>query len=163
VIQIWTDGSVLVNPGGPGGWAFVAEREGVVVHTTSGGEPDTTNNRMELDAVIEAVRWGLGVDELIEVVSDSQYVVKGINEWRWPWKRRDWHKVKNVERWRELDGLITGKFSFRWVRGHDGAEFNEIADRLAGEAARAVYVPDDEPEFDADEDHLAELAAGWVL
>lgn len=162
MIRIWTDGSVLVNPGGPGGWAFVAERDGIAIHSASGGEPDTTNNRMELDAVIEAVRWAASIDELVEVVSDSQYVVNGITRWVAAWKRRSWHKVKNVERWRELDGLLTGKFSFRWVRGHDGETFNEEADRLAGIAARAVYVPDDEPEFEADEDHLAELAAGWV-
>jgi ribonuclease HI len=166
VIRLWTDGSILVNPGGVGGWAFVAERDGDVLHTESGNDPASTNNRMELTAVIEALEWLLperSPIESVEVISDAQYVVRGITEWRAGWERRDWRKVKNVNLWMRLCSVVDGhgEVGFRWVRGHDGAEFNEMADKLAGEAARSCDMAVTRREFDDDEEHLAELAAGW--
>lgn len=166
MIRLWTDGSVLVNPGGPGGWAFVAEIGGTVLRTASGASPETTNNRMELSAAIAALEWVIHRPGRIEVVSDSEYVVKGMRDWRFGWKRRGWRKVKNPDLWRRLDALVEqrGNVEFRWVRGHAGERFNEEADRIAGEAARLCSPPDPvDGELDAADDHLAELAVGWAL
>lgn len=170
MIRLWTDGSILVNPGGQGGWAFVAERDGELIHTASGGDPSSTNNRMELTAVIEAVEWAVAFQsqagtlkmpiQRIELLCDSQYVVHGITKWRAAWERRDWRRVKNVDLWHRLCAATDRceLLEFRWVRGHDGAEFNELADRLAGEAARSVDLAPTRPELADDEEFLDELA-----
>lgn len=146
MIRLWTDGCCLKNPGGGGGWAFVVEDGGEVIHTGFGSVAKSTNNQMEMRAVIEALRWSMGMEGLFRVVSDSKYVVEGMNVWRHNWKRNGWRKtglspklVRNADLWRELDVLAADRpIEFRWVKGHAGANFNEAADQLAGEAARAA-------------------------
>lgn len=135
-ITIWTDGSCLKNPGGPGGWAFVREHDGT---TGAGAEAVTTNNRMELMAIIRGLR---SVDEASNVVvrTDSKYAIGCAVEWRDQWVRRKMKRVKNPdliqELWEEIDRHKSVKF--RWVRGHSGAVLNEKADKLAQEQAIAV-------------------------
>lgn len=146
MIELYCDGS-YPRRGGPGGWAFVVR--GPLKHQESGAEQDATNNRMELIACKRGLefleREGFRGSEL-RIVSDSQYLIKGLNEWgfqwrRVGWRRRDrdgsWTKVKNVDLWRPLFALAHETFhpTFEWVRGHDGHEMNELCDKLAGEAA----------------------------
>ena len=138
-VELYTDGACSGNPG-PGGWAFIlkhpatgAERE------ASGGEPQTTNNRMELTAVIEGLR-SLSGPSSVDLYSDSQYVLKGLDEWMTNWKKRGWKTaskkpVKNVDLWKELDELQkTHELSFHWVKGHSDHPENERCDTLAVEA-----------------------------
>lgn len=140
---IATDGACLGNPG-PGGWAFVMTRGSHHSHH-SGGDPATTNNRMEMRAIIEAIR-ALHPGEAALILSDSELTVRGLNEWRRGWAARGWHKadgkpVANADLWRELSALADGAGSavtFRHVRGHAGHPLNEEADYLAGCAARAA-------------------------
>lgn len=135
-VDLYTDGACSGNPG-PGGWAFVLrepvsgkEKEG------SGGDPQTTNNRMELLSVIEGLRL-LKSPSRVRLVSDSQYVVKGLNEWITGWKARGWRKadkspVLNRDLWEELDRLRSiHTIRPEWIRGHQGHAFNERCDRLA--------------------------------
>lgn len=140
MIRLWTDGCCLSNPGGAGGWAVIAERAGKVVFQLSGADASTTNNRMELTAVIEAIKHV--AEGKTQIVSDSTYVVKGATVWLPRWKEKGWQvgqrKVKNQDLWRELDRLVDSyphPLRFRWVKGHCGAQFNEMADKLAGQEA----------------------------
>lgn len=139
LVELYTDGACSGNPG-PGGWAYILkhpasgkERE------ASGGEPQTTNNRMELRAVIEGLR-ALKSPSRVEVYSDSQYVLNGLSEWLESWKKRGWKTadkkpVKNEDLWRDLDGLkALHTLSFHWVRGHSEHPENERCDRMAVEA-----------------------------
>lgn len=133
-VEMWTDGACKGNPG-PGGWG-VLMRAGAHEKEMHGGEPVTTNNRMELLAVIEGLR---ALKRPCEVVihTDSQYVMKGMTEWLANWKRRGWvtadkKPVKNVELWQALDEQVARhQVSWRWVRGHAGDPGNERADALA--------------------------------
>ena len=133
-VCIYTDGACSGNPG-PGGWAAILtygenERE------LSGGESATTNNRMELMAVISALT-ALKESCEVELWTDSQYIEKAINEgWLAGWKRRGWKRkggeLKNIELWQELDSLLARhRVNFNWLKGHDGHEFNERCDTLA--------------------------------
>ena len=152
-LKIYTDGGCSGNPG-PGGWAYVMVLETFqgpkVMEEKSGGEKDTTNNRMELTAVIESLRaLKAAVDNpqsalprRAVIFTDSQYVQKGITEWIHKWKKNAWKTsdkkpVKNRELWMELDSLA-GEFTlgWEWVRGHAGNEYNERCDRLAQEEIR---------------------------
>ncbi len=134
MIKIWTDGSCLGNPG-PGGWAFIAT-DGKNTAERNGGEPNTTNNRMELMAVISALTAARKHPE-VEIHTDSQYVKNGMQTWIKNWKARGWKTadkkpVKNQDLWMKLDELAsTVKIHWIWVRGHDGEEFNERCDELA--------------------------------
>jgi ribonuclease HI len=134
IIEIYTDGACSGNPG-PGGWGALM-RMGAVEKELSGGERDTTNNRMELMAVIEALQ-ALKRPVEARVYTDSQYVQKGISEWIHNWKRRGWQTadkkpVKNADLWRRLDSLAAGhKIEWCWVKGHAGHPENERADALA--------------------------------
>jgi ribonuclease HI len=131
--ELFTDGACSGNPG-PGGWGFIlrvggSEREG------SGGETRTTNNRMELLGAIEGLKL-LERPSRVRLVSDSQYLVKGLNEWIDGWKKRGWRRkegpVLNVELWQELDRLrLLHAIHAEWVRGHVGHAENERCDRLA--------------------------------
>lgn len=133
-IDIYTDGACKGNPG-PGGWGALLKWGG---HERElfGGEPATTNNRMELMAVIEALR-ALKRPMDVVVHTDSQYVHKGITEWMGNWKARGWKTadrkpVKNVDLWQQLDALVNAhRVRWQWVRGHSGHPGNERADELA--------------------------------
>lgn len=134
IIEIYTDGACSGNPG-PGGWGAILRTKGQEKELF-GGEPDTTNNRMEMMAVIEALR-ALKRPVAAHVYTDSQYVMKGITEWIHGWKRRGWktagkEPVKNEDLWRTLDTLAgQHRLEWHWVRGHAGHPENERADELA--------------------------------
>ena len=140
--HVYTDGSCLRNPNGPGGWAVCIVRGGEVAETLSGGDPSTTNNRMEMTAAIEALRH-LPKHEPLVLSTDSQYLKNGITKWIFSWKRRGWKKadgspVLNQELWQALDSLIDGRrIIFRWVKGHAGHKYNEICDMLAKKEAQS--------------------------
>jgi len=141
MIEIFTDGACSGNPG-PGGWGAIL-RTGDTEKELFGGEAQTTNNRMEMMAVIEALR-ALTKPVEARVYTDSQYVQKGISVWIHGWKRRGWktankEPVKNEDLWRELDRLAAQhKIEWLWVRGHDGHVENERADALARRGVDAV-------------------------
>lgn len=133
-IEIFTDGACRGNPG-PGGWGVLL-RYAETEKSLWGGERDTTNNRMELTAVIEALK-ALKRPCRVILSSDSTYVLKGIQEWMPNWKRHNWQTaqkkpVKNVDLWQQLDSVIQGHdIQWHWVKGHSGHRENEIADQLA--------------------------------
>ncbi|TRZ55904.1 MAG: ribonuclease HI [Rhodocyclaceae bacterium] len=134
IVDIFTDGACSGNPG-PGGWGAILRIQGREKELY-GGEPDTTNNRMELTAVIEALK-ALKRPVKARVHTDSQYVQKGISEWIHAWKRRGWRTagkqaVKNADLWRTLDQQAAQhRVEWLWVRGHSGHAENERADALA--------------------------------
>lgn len=140
-VVIYTDGACKGNPG-PGGWGVLLKM-GSVEKELYGGERETTNNRMELTAVIEALQ-ALKKPCHVVLHADSQYVLKGITEWLAGWKAKGWktaskQPVKNVDLWQKLDALVYGadgkgvghEIEWRWVKGHDGDPGNERADALA--------------------------------
>lgn len=143
-VQLFTDGACSGNPG-PGGWAFIlrhpstgAEREG------SGGMAQTTNNQMEMQAVIEGLA-ALKRKSKVEIVTDSSYVAKGSEEWMPNWKKNGWRRrektswkpVMNVEFWKKLDALLQQhQCEFTLVKGHAGHPENERCDVLAVEASK---------------------------
>lgn len=137
-VEIYTDGACKGNPG-PGGWGAllrVRTADGERERELFGGEGNTTNNRMELTAVIRAIE-ALKRPCNVVIHTDSTYVQKGITEWIHGWKKRAWktadkQPVKNVDLWQELDGLVGAhKIDWRWVKGHAGHDGNERADQLA--------------------------------
>jgi ribonuclease HI len=156
-IEIYTDGGCHGNPG-PGGWAFlIREVDGDIVSEKWGAEQNTTNNRMELRAAIEALREisALGAFHprlhyekgdsgqraaSITLWTDSEYVKNGITTWITNWKKNGWKTankkpVKNADLWKELDTLASSlPVNWRWVRGHDGNPFNERVDELTQHA-----------------------------
>lgn len=140
-VEIWTDGACKGNPG-PGGWGALL-RAGVHEKELFGGDPDTTNNRMELIAVIEALA-SLKRRCRVIVHTDSQYVKLGVTEWLPMWIRRGWKTagnkaVKNADLWRRLAQLAAGHdVDWRWVKGHAGVPGNERADALANKGAAAA-------------------------
>ncbi|HFB53537.1 MAG TPA: ribonuclease HI [Sulfurimonas autotrophica] len=133
-ITLFSDGSALGNPG-PGGYGVVL-RYGDKEKELSGCEPHTTNNRMELKGVIEGLK-ALKEPCDVDIVSDSSYVVKGINEWLEGWIKKDFKKVKNPDLWKEyIEVAKPHKIHAIWVRGHDGHIENERCDKLARDAAQ---------------------------
>ena len=140
-VEIWTDGACKGNPG-PGGWGALL-RAGVHEKELFGGEPATTNNRMELTAVIEALA-SLKRRCRVVVHTDSQYVKLGVTEWLPMWIRRGWKTagnkaVKNADLWRRLAQLAgEHDVDWRWVKGHAGVPGNERADALANRGAAAA-------------------------
>ena len=144
-VQLYCDGACLGNPG-PGGWGYllrVPSPTGPKEKEASGAEAGTTNNRMELLAAIS----GLAVLSRpcdVDLYSDSQYVVKGIQSWMAGWKRKGWRKadgqaVINVDLWQALDEQIKiHRVTAHWVRGHNGHTENERVDRLASQAAKSL-------------------------
>lgn len=133
-VHIYTDGACRGNPG-PGGWGVVLEYNGKIKELC-GGEADTTNNRMELMAVIQALET-LSRPCTIKLHSDSKYVLQGITEWLDNWKQRGWRTatkkpVKNEDLWRRLDEARNRhQIEWIWVKGHSGHDGNERADKLA--------------------------------
>ncbi len=138
VIEIYTDGACKGNPG-PGGWGALL-KSADAKKELCGGELGTTNNRMEMTAVIEALA-ALKRPCQVTLHVDSQYVLKGMTEWLPGWKARGWktaakEPVKNVDLWQKLDTLVNGgghKINWQWVRGHNGDPGNERADQLANQ------------------------------
>ncbi|MCR5978104.1 ribonuclease HI [Gordonia jinghuaiqii] len=141
VVEISTDGACLGNPG-PGGWGAVLRYKGTEKRI-SGSEPNSTNNKMELTAAIEGLA-ALTRPSTVVIYTDSTYVRNGITKWvnGWQangWKTKDKKPVKNADLWRRLvDEEKRHKVEWRWVKGHAGDHFNEIADELATSAAKAV-------------------------
>ena len=128
-ITLFSDGSALGNPG-PGGYGVIL-RFGDNEKEISGAHEHTTNNRMELLGAIEGLR-ALKEPCEVEIISDSSYVVKGINEWLVGWIKRDFKKVKNIDLWKDyIEVSKTHKIIATWVRGHDGHLENERCDILA--------------------------------
>ncbi len=133
-IEIYTDGACRGNPG-PGGWGALLIY-GSRQKTLHGGEAETTNNRMELTAAIEALN-ALRSRSTVTLYTDSKYVMDGINEWMPNWKKRDWRTaarkpVKNKDLWQALDEAVERHdIDWRWVKGHNGNPGNEMADELA--------------------------------
>ncbi len=143
-IYIYSDGACKGNPG-PGGWGALLVTDG---HRKEicGGEANTTNNRMEMTAVIRALE-SLKRPSAVEVHTDSQYVQKGISEWMAGWKRRNWRTadgkpVKNQDLWLQLDALSQlHRIEWKWVRGHNGHPENERADELANQGVLQAQLP----------------------
>lgn len=141
VVEISTDGACLGNPG-PGGWGAVLRYQGKEKEL-SGAEPDTTNNRMELTAAIEGLA-ALTRPSTVILYTDSVYVRDGITKWVAGWQRNGWKTaakkpVKNDDLWKRL--VVEEKrhtVEWRWVKGHNGDHYNEIADTLATTAARSL-------------------------
>ena len=140
MIKIYTDGSCIGNPG-KGGWAaiiFENEKKSII----SGSEENTTNNRMELKAPIEAFKK-ISNESKIEVFTDSKYVKQGITEWIKNWKNNNWktaskQNVKNVDLWKELDNLSSNfDIKWTWVKGHSDVAYNNEVDELARNAAES--------------------------
>jgi ribonuclease HI len=137
-ITLFSDGSALGNPG-PGGYGVIL-RFGETEKILCGGEKHTTNNRMELLGVIEGLR-ALKEPCNVTVISDSSYVIRGMNEWIEAWVKRDFAKVKNPDLWR--DYLVVSKphsITGVWVRGHDGHPENERCDQIAREEAEKFKI-----------------------
>ena len=132
-LVIYTDGSCHPNPG-PGGWAAII-LDGDRREVLKGGEAHSTNNRMELTAALEAIRH-IPPDRLAVIVTDSQYLKKGVEEWMANWQARGWKRkggaLANIDLWQQLAlALESREIRWRWVRGHRGDPHNEQADRLA--------------------------------
>lgn len=137
-LDLYTDGS-SIGKKGPGGWAFQLFKDGTLVVEEYGGEDNTTNNRMELMGVIRGLEYvyeqGYSGNYSLEVYSDSQYVVKGINEWypAWEIKIAKGKEIKNQDLWLQLKSLVDlfPTLILTWVRGHVGIQGNEACDILA--------------------------------
>jgi ribonuclease HI len=148
-VEIWTDGACSGNPG-PGGWGVVL-RQGKHEKELSGGEPQTTNNRMELLAAISALE-ALKRPCPVIVHTDSQYVRGGVTGWVANWKRNGWRTadkkpVKNDDLWRRLDdAAYQHEIEWRWVKGHAGNERNERADELARRGMQPFLRRPEQPE-----------------
>ncbi len=140
-VEIYTDGACKGNPG-PGGWGALLRYRGKE-RELWGGEPNTTNNRMELMAAIQALE-ALKRPCRVTLTTDSRYLQQGVTEWLANWKRRGWktagrQPVKNVDLWKRLDEAMSRHdIEWHWVRGHTGHPENERADRLANRAIEAL-------------------------
>jgi ribonuclease HI len=140
-IEVFTDGACKGNPG-PGGWGVIL-RMGKHEKEMSGSDPQTTNNRMEMTAVIRALN-ALTEPCEVTVCTDSRYVIDGMTKWVQGWQKKGWinaskQPVRNADLWHDLiDAVRRHKVSWKWVRGHDGHVENERADKLASAAALAA-------------------------
>lgn len=142
ILEIYTDGACSGNPGA-GGWGAIL-RYGGIEKELSGAVAETTNNRMELTAVIEALK-ALRRDCEIVIHTDSRYVMDGVQEWLPNWKKNNWRTsnkksaVKNIDLWQELDQLLSKhKIRWIWVKGHNGHPENERVDKLARDAVNSL-------------------------
>lgn len=142
-VELYTDGACSGNPG-PGGWAYVLKHHATgKERAASGAEPETTNNRMELQAVIEGLS-ALKRPSVVDLYSDSKYVLDGLKSWIHGWKKKGWKTadkkpVKNVDLWQALDeARAPHRVTWKWVRGHSGNVGNEHVDRLANAAIDAM-------------------------
>ena len=143
LVVVYTDGACKGNPG-PGGWGVLLTYKGIEKELC-GGESETTNNRMELMAAIQGLK-ALKRTSHVRLVTDSTYVMKGMQEWLVNWKKRGWktaskQPVKNVDLWQELDYLVNQhQVEWEWVRGHTGHPGNERADALANQGVEEFIV-----------------------
>jgi len=148
-VTVYTDGGCRPNPG-PGGWGAIVLRDGREPEELSGGEPEATNNRMELRAAIEGLR-AVESGCRVRLVTDSQYVRKGITDWIETWRANGWKTagkkaVKNADLWRELSAeLDRNEVEWQWVKGHAGDRWNERADELASAAIPRAPLPVEDP------------------
>ena len=145
---VFCDGASKGNPG-PGGWGVVVATTDGHVTELGGSAAHTTNNKMELTAAIEALTHARGIDGPVAIYTDSTYVIKGISEWIWAWRRRDWKtvegaEVQNRDLWQRLDAVVSarpkGAIEWRYVRGHVGTPGNERVDEIADALARGTAV-----------------------
>ncbi|HEY9036890.1 MAG TPA: ribonuclease HI [Pseudomonadales bacterium] len=140
-IEIYTDGACRGNPG-PGGWGAILRYNGTDKYL-NGSAADTTNNRMELMAAIEALK-ALREPCVVSLTTDSEYVRKGMTEWLDGWKKRGWktaakQPVKNADLWQALEAACANhRIEWHWVKGHSGHPENEMADQLANDAIDAL-------------------------
>lgn len=159
-LVIYCDGTCEPNPG-EGGWGFVVYRDGIEIHSEFGHADPSTNNIMEMTGALMALRWvadfSPNLGESVRLLCDSQYVVKGCNEWRHSWKRKGWKRggqnaklknsvIANLELWKQLDEVLTAvPITLEWVKGHAGILGNERADELAemGRLGAVSPAPDD--------------------
>ena len=141
MIEVYTDGSCLGNPGN-GGWAFLVNNKGVI-SSRSGYSLSTTNNQMELTAAIKAIEHLINHEEM-HIYTDSNYVKNGITSWIINWKKNDWktsskNQVKNKELWERLDNLnYRKKIQWKWVKAHDTNKLNNEVDLLARQSAETL-------------------------
>lgn len=141
-ILIYTDGSCIKNPGGAGTYAFVVVENNVLLHQKWGYEKVTTNNKMEMTAVLAALSFVHSDLPLLEatIITDSQYVFRGITGWMYGWRNKMWKRdgedIPNRDLWEQLYKLANSlkRVDYKWVRGHDGNKWNEVADNLCSAA-----------------------------
>ena len=135
MIKIYSDGACSGNPG-PGGWGAIIINESDEIKKLSGYSPNTTNNRMELQAAIEGIKYVANFNTNINLFTDSTYLKDGITQWIKKWQINKWNngKVKNVDLWKELL-LVTQNLTIKWewVKAHSGEKYNEMADSAARE------------------------------
>ncbi|AGF49294.1 ribonuclease HI [Candidatus Kinetoplastidibacterium galati] len=144
-IELWTDGACKGNPG-PGGWGvMIIYPDGKRVDLY-GGENNTTNNRMELLAVIQGLKKVNKEFMDVDIYTDSKYVINGMTKWVNNWKRNNWRtaagkEVKNIDLWKSLcDQIISCNVMWYWIEGHSNIEGNDIADRLANTGVSSLFV-----------------------
>ena len=141
MIEVYTDGSCLDNPGA-GGWAFLIIRGNKLI-SKSGSEINSTNNRMELTAAIKALEY-LKNDNILKINTDSNYLKNGMKSWILKWEKNNWlnskkEPVKNKDLWIKLDSLAKNKqIDWNWVKAHENDELNNKVDKLAWEAAKLI-------------------------
>ncbi|ADY80922.1 bifunctional protein dnaQ [Acinetobacter pittii PHEA-2] len=160
-ITLYVDGACRGNPG-LGGWgAYVITEQGE--HKLFGGEPDTTNNRMELTAAIEGVSF-CPADAHLIIWTDSNYVKQGITEWIHGWKKKNWKDVKNPDLWQKLDAVCTGRnIEWNWIKGHAGHPGNEMADQLANLGADKTAKELKQPQSTTVSQDIKKPEQDWLL
>lgn len=155
MLKIYTDGSCLHKANitgsatGPGGWAYVVTDGNKILYANDGSEKDTTNGRMEVLAMANALHYLFYnkdhdvIKKLSDIIliSDSQYVINGLKTWLPGWKNKNFSGIKHPELWKKIDEFrqpFLSKLSYQWVKGHNGDPNNELADQLAQNAARKI-------------------------
>lgn len=141
-ITVYTDGGCIHNPG-VGGYGIVILRKDKSPILISKGFEHTTNNRMELMAVIETMKIFKDKDVKVEIFTDSKYITDSINlGWIYKWKSKNFEGTKNPDLWKKLLDVLTNKFTLSWVKGHSGNKYNEMADKLSKEARLKIVEKD---------------------
>lgn len=146
---IYTDGACSGNPG-PGGWGSVVVTPDLLVYELGGAENPSTNNRMEISAALKALQSVANIEQPIHVYTDSTYLIRGITQWIWGWRKKGWKtadgkEVSNKDLWEELSRVVaarpaTGKIEWKWVRGHTGHFGNERCDEIAVAYSHRKYI-----------------------